>query len=88
MFKKRGELADHERAHSGQPGAKVRHGADAVGAMKPFVIHHHPDYDEYKVGRGKASYYTNDKEDATNTARKHFGATDVTFRSRRYESDD
>lgn len=25
------ELADHERAHSGVPGSKVRHGADAVG---------------------------------------------------------
>lgn len=27
------ELQDHERAHSGQPGAKARHGADATGKM-------------------------------------------------------
>lgn len=27
------ELADHERAHSGKPGAKVRHGADATGKV-------------------------------------------------------
>lgn len=26
------ELADHERAHSGKPGAKVRHGANVTGA--------------------------------------------------------
>lgn len=28
------ELADHERAHNGTPGMKVRHGADAVGGVK------------------------------------------------------
>lgn len=27
------ELQDHERAHTGQPGAKVRHGADATGGV-------------------------------------------------------
>lgn len=24
-------LQDHERAHNGQPGSKVKHGADAMG---------------------------------------------------------
>lgn len=28
------ELADHERAHTGKPGSKVRHGADATGVVK------------------------------------------------------
>lgn len=27
------ELADHERAHNGKPGMKVRHGADATGKV-------------------------------------------------------
>lgn len=27
------ELADHERAHTGKPGAKARHGADVVGSV-------------------------------------------------------
>lgn len=31
------ELADHERAHTGQPGSKVRHGADAVGKI-PLIM--------------------------------------------------
>lgn len=26
------ELADHERAHTGKPGSKVRHGANVTGA--------------------------------------------------------
>lgn len=30
----KGTLADHERAHNGTPGAKVRHGADATGKVK------------------------------------------------------
>lgn len=31
------ELADSERAHTGTPGMKVRHGADAVGMVsKPY----------------------------------------------------
>lgn len=28
------ELEDTERAHSGAPGSKVRHGADAAGVVK------------------------------------------------------
>ena len=27
------ELADHERAHTGKPGSKVRHGADATSKV-------------------------------------------------------
>lgn len=30
------ELADHERAHSGVAGSKVRHGADATGKVPKF----------------------------------------------------
>lgn len=34
------ELKDHERAHSGKPGAKVRHGADATGKVthSPLIV--------------------------------------------------
>lgn len=31
---RKGELADHERAHSGKPGSKVRHGQDAAGRLQ------------------------------------------------------
>lgn len=33
------ELLDHERAHTGKPGSKVRHGMDAVGRVteRPFT---------------------------------------------------
>lgn len=30
---KAGELADHERAHPGTPGFRVRHGMDAIRRM-------------------------------------------------------
>lgn len=32
------ELADHERAHSGVAGSKVRHGADATGRLPNRTI--------------------------------------------------
>lgn len=36
------ELQDHERAHSGQPGAKPRHGANVTGSN--ITGRHNNDY--------------------------------------------
>ena len=57
---------------------------------KVVTIHHHPDYDEYRVpnpgekGKG-AGYFTNDKKDAEDTARSIHGKDIVIkHRSKRY----
>ena len=43
------ELADHERAHSGQPGSKVKHGADANNQMvrRPSYLDTTKKWDSY-----------------------------------------
>jgi len=35
------ELSDSERAHSGVPGMRVRHGADALGKVRVLPKQHH-----------------------------------------------
>lgn len=84
------ELQDHERAHTGKPGAKVRHGQDAVGSVNRIVIHRHPDFGEYRVKNkgGAGHYFTDDKQDAIDTAKTMHGeGTNITFRSKRYDPD-
>ena len=62
-----------------------------LGESKVITIHHHPDYDEYRVPSGSkkigAGYFTNDKKDAEDTARSIHGK-DIIIKhsSKRYDT--
>lgn len=67
---------------------------ETITESKVVVIHHHPEYDEYRVpnpgekGKG-AGYFTNDKQDAEDTARAIHGK-DITIkhRSKHYNTEE
>lgn len=70
--------------------ARASFGQRPLKGAKTVYIDHHPDFDEYKVhlGKGSSGYYTNDKQDAIDTARAEHGKdAALRHRSKRYGPD-
>lgn len=63
------ELADHERAHSGKPGAKVQHGMDFEQRIQA-VREQMPEYGYRKV-HGAVNYMGPDANVSVRQVRKH-----------------